>query len=269
MIDIGANLAHDSFDHDRDAVLARAWSAGLTHIVVTGSSLESSHTALRLAHEHPGQLFATAGLHPHHATQWTSEFEEVIRQLATDPALVSLGECGLDYFRNFSSPQDQRRAFCAQLELAAELGKPVFLHQRDAHADFCSILREYRPRLAQVCVHCFTDTRAAAEDYLALDCHIGITGWVCDERRRGDLPETVAIIPDHRIMIETDAPYLLPRTLPKSHKPRDARRNEPCFLPWVVTSIASARKVSEAHVRTITSENAQAFFALPARAAQC
>ena len=258
MIDIGANLAHDSFDHDRDAVLQRAWEAGLSAIVVTGSSADSARKARELAHAHPGRLYATAGLHPHHATDWSAELGALFRELAGDPAVVSLGECGLDYFRDFSPHEAQRAAFVAQLELAAELKKPLFLHQRDAHGDFSAILREFRPRLAEVCVHCFTDTRVALEEYLLLDCHIGITGWICDERRGQELLELTKHIPDDRLLLETDAPYLLPRTAPKPHP----RRNEPMFLPYVARAIAAARGVAEEHISRVTAANARRFFHL-------
>lgn len=262
MLDIGANLAHDSFDLDREAVLQRAWDAGLEAIVVTGSCADSSRRALELAHAHPGRLYATAGLHPHHAADWSPAHAALFRELAQDPALVSLGECGLDYFRDLSPRAAQRAAFEAQLELAVELGRPLFLHQRDAHADFLAILRDYRARLGAVCVHCFTDTRAAAADYLALDCHIGITGWICDERRGRHLLEIVQDIPSDRLLLETDAPYLLPRTVPRAQGPRDGRRNEPAYLPFVVRTVASARKESEATVAHNSTQAARAFFRL-------
>lgn len=267
MIDIGANLAHESFEADRDAVLARAWDAGLEAIIVTGSSLDSSATALELARRHPRRLFATAGLHPHHASDWTGEFAAQIRAWAQDPALVSLGECGLDYFRDLSPRPAQRSAFIAQIELAAELRMPVFLHQRDAHQDFLAILREYRPQLRAACVHCFTDTPAAAQDYLALDCHIGITGWICDERRGTHLLEVVQQIPADRLLVETDAPYLLPRNLPRALRPRDGRRNEPAFLGQVIERIAQARDESPDALARTTAHNARQFFRLPAAAA--
>jgi len=260
LIDIGANLAHDSFEADRDAVLARASAAGVTHIVVTGSSTDSSRKALALARAHPGVLSATAGLHPHHAAEYSAAHEAAFRELAGNREVVALGECGLDYFRDLSPRADQRRAFAAQLALAAELGKPVFLHQRDAHADFLPMLKEHRGRLADAVVHCFTDTQAALEDYLALGCSIGITGWVCDERRGLALREAVKVIPDDRLLVETDAPYLLPRTAPKTPH----RRNEPMFLPYVVRALAEARSQDEAHVAAVTAANARRFFRLPA-----
>jgi TatD DNase family protein len=258
LVDIGANLAHDSFDADRDAVLARAREAGVARIVVTGSSLDSSRKALELARAHAGVLYATAGLHPHHASEYSAEHAAVFRELAQHAEVVALGECGLDYFRDLSPRADQRRAFAAQLALATELRKPVFLHQRDAHADFLPILREHRPQLAGAVVHCFTDTRAALDEYLALGCSIGVTGWICDERRGLGLREAARHIPDDRLLIETDAPYLLPRTAPKASH----RRNEPAFLPYVVRALAEARGQDEAHVARVTTQNAQRFFGI-------
>jgi TatD DNase family protein len=263
VIDIGANLGHESLLHDIDGILARASAAGVGAIVVTGSCLNSNRHALDLAKAHPGMLYATAGLHPHHAAEWSAEHTAQIRTLMAAPELVSLGECGLDYFRDLSPREAQRRAFTAQLDLAVEAGKPVFLHQRDAHADFVAILREYRPHLADACVHCFTDTREALEDYLALDCHIGITGWICDERRGAGLIESVPLIPDTRLMIETDSPYLLPRNLPREMAKAAGRRNEPAFLPWVCEAVAAARGQTPEHVADTTSTTARAFFSLP------
>jgi TatD DNase family protein len=235
------------------------WDAGLSAIVVTGSDADSSRGATALARAHPGRLYATAGLHPHHAAQYSAEHAALFRELAQEPHVVALGECGLDYFRNLAPHDAQRRAFSAQLALAAELGKPVFLHQRDAHADFAAILREFRPQLAAAVVHCFTDTTAALEDYVALDCYVGITGWICDERRGLHLRDAVRLVPLDRLLIETDAPYLLPRTV----EPRPAsRRNEPRFLPWIARAVAQARAVSPEEIGRSTETNARRFFGI-------
>ena len=257
MIDIGANLAHDSFDADRDAVLARAWAAGVSAIVVTGSDAASNETALELARAHPKRLYATAGLHPHHAADWSEALGARIAELANAPEVVALGECGLDYFRDLSPRASQRAAFVAQIELAIAARKPLFLHQRDAHADFLAILSEHRSALVDCVVHCFTDTRAALDDYVALDCHIGITGWICDERRGAHLIEAVPSIPSERLLIETDSPYLLPRTLKPAPK---HRRNEPAFLPWVLRGVAQARGEDENRLADQTRRNAARFF---------
>lgn len=262
MIDIGANLAHDSFDRDRDAVLARATAAGVTHIVLTGSCFDSNARSLALARAQPRALSCTAGLHPHHAADWDAALAAQIREHAADAHCRAVGECGLDYFRDLSPRDAQRRAFTAQLDIAVDTGRPVFLHQRDAHADFLAILREYRQHLNAACVHCFTDTQAALEDYLDLDCHIGITGWICDERRGTHLLDAVRVIPAERLMIESDAPYLMPRTLPRDMKKTAGRRNEPAFLPWVRDAVAAARSQSPEHVAESTTRTARAFFRL-------
>jgi TatD DNase family protein len=264
MIDIGANLAHDSFDRDRGAVLERAWAAGLEAIVVTGSDADSNRSALALARAHRGRLYSTAGLHPHHAADWDETLAAQIAELATADEMVAVGECGLDYFRDLSPRPAQRSAFVAQLGLAVQADKPVFLHQRDAHADFLSMLRDYRRALNGCVVHCFTDTAAALDDYVALDCYVGITGWICDERRGRHLLEAVRHIPRERLLIETDAPYLLPRSLQPS--PRD-RRNEPAYLPWVLRSVAQARGEDAAELGRATAANARRLFRLPPAAA--
>ncbi len=259
MIDIGANLAHDSFDADREALLQRAWDAGLDAILVTGSSAASNEQALRLARTHPGRLWATAGLHPHHAAEWDETLAARIAELAREPEVVALGECGLDYCRNYSPHEDQRRAFIAQLGLAVQADKPLFLHQRDAHADFHAILRDYRRAVPGCVVHCFTDSREALDAYLELDCHIGITGWVCDERRGQGLRELVRHIPAERLLIETDAPYLVPRNLKPAPK---HRRNEPAYLPWVLRGVAEARGEDAAALAAQTTANARRLFGL-------
>lgn len=259
MIDIGANLADQSFAADLPDVLARARAAGVDAIVVTGSSEPSNAHAQQLAKQHAGFLHATAGLHPHHAADWNDDLAGQISRLADQRAIVAVGEMGLDYFRDLSPRPTQRAAFEAQLGIAIEHALPVFLHQRDAHADFLSILRAHRDALSDCVVHCFTDTRDALADYLALDCHIGITGWICDERRRGDLPEAVTDIPAQRLMVETDAPYLMPRTI--RPRPR-TRRNEPANLPWVVAAVAEARGETPDAVADSTAAVARRFFRL-------
>ena len=259
LVDIGANLAHDSFDDDSDEVLRRAAEAGVSRIVVTGRSDESNRKAAQLAQEHPGVLWSTAGVHPHHASDYTDDSDAQIRKLAAAGRVVAIGECGLDYFRNFSPREAQLEAFKAQLDIAAETGLPVFLHQRDAHDDFVEVLEPMLPELSRAVAHCFTGEHESLREYLALGLYIGVTGWICDERRGAHLKEIVSIIPDDRLMIETDAPYLLPRTI--KPKPK-TRRNEPMYLPEVLRVTAEARGQSEAHVAKITTENAQKFFEL-------
>jgi TatD DNase family protein len=259
LIDIGANLAHDTFDADRDAVLQRAAAAGVSRIIVTGSSNESNEKAARLAQDHPGVLWSTAGVHPHHASDYTAQSDALIRRLAAEGRVVAIGECGLDYFRNFSPRDAQLAAFRSQLEIAAETGLPVFLHQRDAHDDFVEVLEPMLPRLSRAVAHCFTGEHESLREYLALGLYIGVTGWICDERRGTHLKEIVTVVPDDRIMIETDAPYLLPRTI--RPKPQ-TRRNEPMHLPEVLRVVAEARGQTGEHVARITTGNAERFFGL-------
>ncbi|MEI7035427.1 TatD family hydrolase [Fulvimonas yonginensis] len=238
LIDIGANLTHESFRHDFDEVLARAAAAGVTRMVVTGASREGSEQALELACAHPGVLWATAGVHPHHAVDYDDDADARLRELARLPQVRAVGETGLDYHRNYSPREVQLEVFERQLAIAADLSMPLFLHQRDAHADFLPLLKRYRDRVPAAVVHCFTDTREALHDYLDLGCHIGITGWICDERRGTHLREFVREIPAGRLLLETDAPYLLPRTVrpAPSH-----RRNEPMYLKHLCEEVARDR----------------------------
>ncbi len=259
LIDIGANLAHDSFDDDRDAVVARAAEAGVTRIVVTGSSDRSNRDAAALAKTRPGVLYATAGMHPHHASEYTEASDALIRELADSGDIVAVGECGLDYFRNFSPREAQLDAFRAQLRIAADTGLPVFLHQRDAHDDFVEVLEPMLPQLSRAVAHCFTGEHESLREYLAMGLYIGVTGWICDERRGMHLRDIVSAVPDDRLMIETDAPYLLPRTI--RPKPK-SRRNEPMYLPEVLRVVAEARKQSEEHVAAITTATSVQFFDL-------
>lgn len=262
LIDIGINLTHDSYDADRDAVLARAAAAGVTQMIVTGATLGGSSAALALAHAYPQRLYATAGVHPHHARELSAHSLGELRELARAPEVVAVGECGLDYFRDFAPRDAQRKAFHAQLELARHLGKPVFLHQRDAHEDFLAILTEHAPHWQGV-AHCFTGSAAQLRNYLALGLAIGITGWINDERRGAHLIPLMPEIPPGKLLLETDGPYLLPRDL----TPRPAsRRNEPAYLPHVAAKVAAARGEPLAQLAASSTAAARALFGLPAPA---
>ncbi len=259
LIDIGANLTHDNFADDLTEVLGRAAAAGVEKMIVTGSSDQGNIDAADLAELHPGRLYATAGVHPHHASDYTDASGELIRSLLDRQSVVAVGECGLDYFRNFSPREAQLEAFQSQLDIAADTEMPVFLHQRDAHDDFVDALEPMLPRISRAVAHCFTGEDESLREYLAMGLWIGITGWICDERRGAHLQEIVSEIPDDRLLIETDAPYLLPRTL--NPKPKSCR-NEPAYLTEVLHVVARARGQSEQHVAKITTENAVKFFAL-------
>jgi TatD DNase family protein len=259
LLDIGANLGHESFQHDLDAVLQRAQAHGVSRMIVTGASRDGSRHALALAKAHPAQLFATAGVHPHHAIDYDDVTDALLRELAQDPAVRAIGETGLDYNRNYSPHAVQLTVFERQLQIAVDLQKPLFLHQRDAHGDFVALLRRYRDKLPAVVVHCFTDSGEALRDYLELDCHIGITGWICDERRGLHLRELVREIPANRLMLETDAPYLLPRTV----RPQPAhRRNEPMYLKHICEEVARNRGEPAEVTAANSTATATAFFGL-------
>ena len=259
LIDIGANLTHESFRRDLGAVLERARKAGVERMAVTGASRESSVRALELAREHPGILYATAGVHPHHAGDYGSETDALLRNLARESEVVAVGETGLDYFRDLSPRPAQRAAFEKQLAIAVDLHMPLFLHQRDAHGDFLALLKAARDRVPAVVVHCFTDERKALFDYLDLDCHIGITGWICDERRGTHLRELVREIPANRLMLETDAPYLLPRDI--RPQPSD-RRNEPMYLAHICAAVARERGEEVEVTAANATATSHAFFAI-------
>jgi len=259
LIDIGINLAHDSYERDRAEVVARAQAVGIVAMIVTGSTLPDSARALELCRRWPGLLRATAGVHPHHAAGFRETDCAALAELLADPMTVAAGECGLDYYRNYSPPADQRRAFGLQLELATRHELPVFLHQREAHEDFIAMLGEHPGLSKRAVLHCFTGGSDELDDCLAAGLSIGVTGWICDERRGEALRSAAARIPDERLMLETDGPYLLPRTL----QPKPAhRRNEPMYLPVILEAVAACRGQAPEQIAARTTDNARRFFGL-------
>ncbi|GFM69032.1 preprotein translocase subunit TatD [Pseudomonas cichorii] len=263
LIDIGVNLTNASFDSQRQAVLDRAYAAGVSQLVVTGTSVEGSEQALELCHELDEsalRLFSTAGIHPHSASDWTQDTEQKLRALLKESRVRAVGECGLDFNRDFSPRPQQEKVLEAHLALAVELQMPVFLHERDASQRLLEILRDYRDRLPAAVVHCFTGEQKALFSYLDMDLHIGITGWICDERRGTHLHPLVHNIPRGRLMLESDAPYLLPRSL--RSKPKNGR-NEPAYLPEVLREVALHRNESQADLASHTTICARDFFGLP------
>ncbi|MDN6868935.1 TatD family hydrolase [Aeromonas caviae] len=258
MIDIGLNLTSSQFAGEQADLVERARAAGVEALILTGTDLAGSRESAALAARWPGYCFSTAGVHPHDAKSVDEETLPALRELAALPQVVAIGECGLDYNRDFSPRPVQDAVFDAQLALAAELGMPVFLHCRDAHDKFVEILRPWLPRLPGAVLHCFTGSDTELDECLALGLHIGVTGWLCDERRGQLLREQVARIPAGRLMIETDAPYLVPRDL----KPRP-RRNEPAFLPHIAQVVAACRGEAPEALLAHTRATSAAFFQLP------
>jgi TatD DNase family protein len=268
LIDIGVNLMNSSFDNDREEVIESAALAGVSPLIITGSGERSSLNAVFYASKYntgrPGALYCTAGVHPHEAKSCNNGTIEFLRELVnekTDGAagtiVKAIGECGLDYNRDFSPREIQRRWFTKQAELAAELSLPLFLHERDAFTDFSIILGEYIKAVPAAAVHCFTGTGDELEHYLSLGCYIGITGWICDERRGKHLRDLVKIIPADRLLLETDCPYLLPRDLPE--KVRN-KRNEPRFLPHVAETVAGCIGKEPEKLAKETYANSKNFF---------
>ena len=261
LIDIGVNLTHPSFAADPQALLQRAYAAGVCQLLVTGTSLPASEQGLALCEQLDDsgrRLFCTAGVHPHDAGEWQSDSAAQLLGLLQQARVRAVGECGLDFNRDFSPRPQQERVLEEQLALAVHCQRPVFLHERDASPRLLQILREYRDRLPAAVVHCFTGEQRALYGYLDLDLHIGITGWICDERRGTHLHALVRDIPRGRLMLESDAPYLLPRTL----RPRP-RHNEPAFLGEVLQVVAQHRAETPAELAAHTTACARAFFGLP------
>ncbi len=259
LVDICFNFTHNSFRKDELAVLERAIAAGVTTLIVTGSSVEESHAGVQLAERYPEHLFATAGVHPHLAKDCDNTTQAQLRALAAHEKVKAIGEAGLDYNRNYSPQTKQRSVFEMQIELACDLDMPLFLHERDAHDDFVAILEPYLRDLDKVVVHCFTGNGDQLDTYLELGLYIGITGWICDERRGHHLHEIADRIPTGRLMIETDAPYLTPRDL--KPQPKD-RRNEPAFLPHILKTLARCRGEPEPAVAAATTAAARLFYDL-------
>ena len=259
LIDIGVNLTDRAFASNIDAVLERARSESVTHAIVTGTSYEESCQAVTLCEQFPNQLFATCGCHPHNAKNFSKTEEEKFLQLLSHNKVKAVGECGLDFNRNFSPPDVQIKVFEKQIEWAIETGLPLFLHQRDAHEKLLQILTKHRSNLTKIVIHCFTDGKLELKDYLNLDCYIGITGWVTDDRRNHQLKEALANIPLNRLMIETDAPYLMPKNI--IPKPK-TRKNEPATLKFVLEKIARLLNIEKEYLANQIWENTHSFFQL-------
>lgn len=259
MIDIGINLTNKRFHKDLELVISNAKQAGVNNLIVTGTSMEESKQAIELCLQYPDYLYCTAGIHPHDAKTFNNKSVETLHRLAKSPPVKAIGECGLDFNRNFSTPKEQEFAFVQQLALAVELQLPVFMHERDANTRFIALLKPYINQLPSAVLHCFTGSQHDLESCLALDLHIGITGWICDERRGTELVELVKLIPKDRLMIETDAPYLLPRSM--RPKPKSSR-NEPKYLPYIAQAVANARGESLKQVVQQTEQNSKLFFKL-------
>ena len=256
MFDACVNLHNDQFSANPWAVVERGFEAGLTGMGLTGSCLESSRLAIQLAKRAPDKLCATVGLHPHSAKDCTPELMDTFHEMMKNPLVRAVGECGLDHFRNLSTPQEQRQCFIAHLNLAREFNKPIFLHQRDAFEEFIGIMDTHAPDVPTL-VHCFTDGLTELKALLERGYFVGITGWIADTRRNQELLNAIPQLPLDRMLIETDAPWLTPRNIPNFRK---LRSNEPKYLSYVVEAISKATGHSIEDIVKHSTQNARQFF---------
>ncbi|MBQ6098267.1 MAG: YchF/TatD family DNA exonuclease [Methanobrevibacter sp.] len=257
LIDIGLNLMHSSFRKDRLEIIEDAKKAGVSQFIITGTNVHSSQIAAEYASKYPGVLFSTSGVHPHDAKTCNGHTPFELEKIAQNKSVVAIGECGLDYNRNFSPPTLQRKWFEAQVELAEKLDMPLFLHEREAHKDLFDILKRHDNVVEKSVVHCFTGTKQEAQNYIDLGCYIGVTGWICDMKRGRDLQEAVSVIPPEKLMIETDAPFLIPKNFDKKPK---KNRNEPKYLPHIINTIALCMGMDAEELANQVNKNTKEFF---------
>lgn len=257
MIDIGLNLTEEQFAGKELDVLRRAKEAGIEKMILTGSTVEGSMLSLEMAKKHPTILYATAGVHPHAAKSYTAESTATLKDLLQQPEIIAVGECGLDFDRNYSEPKDQYMAFEEQLQIAHDVDLPLFLHERAAHKEFLAVMKNHEALIHKSVVHCFTGNQEQLKAYIDAGFYIGVTGWVCDPKRGVDLREALKYMPLERLMIETDAPYLLPKNL--KPKPK-SRTNEPMYLPHIGREIAQILGVEQELFFETVQKNTERFF---------
>jgi TatD DNase family protein len=255
--DIGVNFTDNRLIFE--PVYERALAANVNHIIITGTNLDKSQKAIQLAEQYPHHLSTTAGVHPHDASQFNIQTLNDLKTLAKSDRVVAIGECGLDFNRNFSTPTEQLFAFEQQLKLACELGLPVFLHERDAFEAQIELLTKYQKALKGGVVHCFTGNIEQMNRYLDLDLYIGITGWVCDLKRGQALRDAVQSLPLNRILLETDAPYLRPKGLANNRKV-DNGNNEPAYLPFIAQEVANLMATDIKTLQLASHTNTQTLF---------
>jgi TatD DNase family protein len=262
-IDIGINLTHKQFQNDIPQIIQNAIEAGVEQMVLTGTNVRNSEQAAQLAKKYPANLWATAGIHPHDAKHFDHGSIPALRRLLQDPQVVSVGECGLDFDRDFSPRPIQEACFEAQLQLAVEIQKPLFLHERAAFIRFNFVMEPLLSKLPQAVVHCFTGGLPEAKVYLDKGFFLGFTGAISDVRRFEQLREVIRYVPLDRMLIETDGPFMLPKNVPANQlTPHHERRNEPAFLPFVAETIAQFKAVPLEEIAQQTTQNAKRFFGI-------
>ena len=250
LVDAHCHLGDGAFDQDRDGVLARARAAGVAHVVVIGESVAGSERAATLARGTPG-LSATAGVHPHEAASWNDAAAARVRVLLGDPAVVAVGETGLDYHYDHSPRDAQRRAFEAQLALAAETGKPVVVHAREADDDVAAMVREWGPGAPAVVLHSFSSGPKVFQAGMDVGAYFSFSGMITFKNWM--LTDRLTACPPTRLLVETDAPYLAP-------VPHRGKRNEPAFVREVAQALARERGEPPDLVGQRTTDNARRVF---------
>jgi len=255
LTDTHTHLDFPEFDGDRERVIEQALAAGVRAIVNVGTDLDSSRAAVALAGAHP-QIYAAVGVHPHDAKTMTVEILEELRTLAKHPKVVAIGEIGLDFYRDLSPREKQRQVFEQQLALASETGKPVIIHDREAHKEVMAILRRWAEGCQQPVgvLHCFSGDLAMAQEAIKLGFYISIAGPVTFPNARR-LRELVRQLPLEKLLVETDCPYLTPH-------PHRGKRNEPAYVKLVAQEVTHIKGLTLEEVARVTSDNARALFAL-------
>lgn len=263
-IDIGINLTNKQFQNDQQVVIQSALQAGVFQMLLTGTSVTKSEQALQIAKQYPNVLFSTAGIHPHEAKSMDAESIANLKKILIQDEVVAVGECGLDFDRDFSPRNQQESCYEAQLDLACSIQKPLFLHERAAFNRFLPITQNFLPQLPKAVVHCFTGSLEEAKTYLDQGFYLGFTGAITDKKRFSHLEQVIQYVPLNRIMIETDAPFMLPKNILKANlNPKHQHRNEPTYLPYVAKYIALIKNISVERVALETITTTQTFFDLP------
>jgi len=257
LFDIACNFSSDRFDKDLDDVIQRAKEKKVTKFLVVSASLKDVEKVHQIYLNNKDSCFFTIGVHPHHANEFNLSSSKEMKYLIEKYKPHSVGETGLDFFRNISSYEEQLFAFEEQIKIAIDNNQPLFLHQRDAHADFMKVVKKYKDNIPKAVLHCFTGTQKELDDYLNMGFYIGLTGWICDERRNVDLRKSLINIPVEKLMIETDCPYLIPRNL--NDRPKN-NRNEPSYLPHIAKEIAGLVKIDVNKFAEVTYANSINFF---------